>query len=141
MVALGQTRNSEAVPVLAPRDDASHNAHKIRTACVTIDGSPTHIIVQPYVDRIFILVTQSGKMGTMISASVDVTLAGAESYNVQVLMGKRDVPELELCARSIMSIIKNDGCSKPLLISIALKRHNISTIREVINQVRQMSVW
>lgn len=141
MGGLGQAQNDEPIPVHAPHDDLTHNAHKIRTACVTIDSSPTHIIVQPFADRIFVLATQLGKMGTLISASVEVTLAGAESYNVQVLMGKRDVPELELCARSIMSLIKADGCMKPLLISLALKRHNMSTIREIINKVREMSVW
>lgn len=73
--------------------------------------------------------------------SVDVTLAGTESFATQVLLGKRDVPEIELCGRNIMGFMKADGCTKPLLLSLALKDHSISTIRAVVEQVREMRVW
>lgn len=76
-----------------------------------------------------------------LSAHVDVTLAGAESYVIQVLMGKRDIPEMEFCARNIMSMIKSSGCDKPLLLSLALENHNLPTIRAIIDQVQKMPVW
>lgn len=58
-----------------------------------------------------------------------------------VLMGKREVAELELCARQIISAMEHDGCSKPLLLSIALKEHSIETITAVINKVKELRVW
>lgn len=73
-----------------------------------------------------------------LSANVDVTLAGAEGYNVQVLMGKRDNPEMELCARRIMSLIKEAGYDKPLLLSLQLTSLDLPTIRSVIDKVTEL---
>lgn len=56
-----------AVPVLAPRHDARHNAHDIRSAVLEINGIETTVLVQPFSDRIFVLVTQMNKMGTIVS--------------------------------------------------------------------------
>ncbi|GLB34887.1 hypothetical protein LshimejAT787_0204520 [Lyophyllum shimeji] len=38
-----------------------------------LDGHPTEILVQTYVDRVFVLVTQLGKVGTLIQASLPDT--------------------------------------------------------------------
>lgn len=54
------------IPVVAPSGDAGHNAHKIKSARVTINGRETEFIVQPFSDRIFVIVTQMKKMGTMV---------------------------------------------------------------------------
>lgn len=40
-----------------------------------------------------------------------------------------------------MSIMKSQGCAKPLLLSIAMKDHSMSNIRLVIDQVKEMRVW
>lgn len=56
-------------------------------------------------------------------------------------MGKREVPELELCARQVLELIENDGCAKPLLISLALKDHSIETIKAVIAKVKSLRAW
>lgn len=136
----GQPNGCGPVQVHAPADDLNHNAHRIQSACVEIDGIPTTFLIEPFADRIFIIVTQLNKLGTILSASVDVTLAGAESYSVQVLMGKRDIVETEFCARNIMSHIRSTGSNKPLLLSLALTNHKLSTIRAVIEQVRAMEI-
>lgn len=141
MVTTSRGCSDRIVRVSTPSNDSCHSAHRIRMASIIIDDTPTDFIVQPFSDRIFVIVTQLNKLGTIIAASVDTTLAGAESFSVQVLIGKRDIPEVELCARSIMSAIAASGCRRPLLLSLALKQHSMSTIRPIIAQIRDMPVW
>lgn len=65
------TATSEAssrVDVRAPVDDSEHNAHKIRTASMEIEGIMTDFIVQPFSDRIFVIATQLQKLGTLVSS-------------------------------------------------------------------------
>lgn len=76
-----------------------------------------------------------------ISANREVSLAGVESYNVNVLMGRRDIVEYELCARRIAAIMAQNGCNKPLLLSIALLDHSISTVTAVIEAVKEINTW
>lgn len=67
MVASGRASDSNRIKVSAPPEDLGHNAHKILTDTITIDGHATDFIVQPFSDRIFIIVTQFEKMGTIVS--------------------------------------------------------------------------
>lgn len=78
---------------------------------------------------------------TKVSADVYVSPSGTEQYTVQVVMGKRDVPEIEMCARAIMAAIKAHGCTKPLLLALGLSKHCMMTIRAVVDQVGRMRVW
>lgn len=64
---LQSTSASKSIPISRPIDDAKHNAHFIKTASEVIDGHRTDFILQPFSDRIFIIVTQLEKMGTMVS--------------------------------------------------------------------------
>lgn len=76
-----------------------------------------------------------------ISAEKDSAIGGAQSYDVIVLLGKREVPELELCARQVVAMMEKDGCPKPLLMSIALKDHSIGTITAIIEKIKGLRVW
>lgn len=68
-------------------------------------------------------------------------MGGAQSYGVTVLMGKREVPELELCARQVLAVMEKDGCTKPLLISLALKDHSIGSITAIIEKIKGLRAW
>ncbi|CAN8076337.1 unnamed protein product [Agarophyton chilense] len=138
---LDPTARHNDIPVGAPTEDGGHNAHFIKSAIVQICDHRTNILVQPFSDRVFVLVSQMEKMGTTLSACKEVTVAGAESFSVQTLVGIRGIPELELCARAIISNMSEQGCSTPLLISLALKDHSMRTIRTVIEKVTELRVW
>lgn len=64
---LDPTAHSHDIPVSAPADDGGHNAHFIKSSTVEINGRNTDFLVQPFSDRIFVLVTQMRKMGTTVS--------------------------------------------------------------------------
>lgn len=56
-------------------------------------------------------------------------------------MGKRDIAELELCARQVIALMAADGCTKPLLMSLALKDHSMETISPIVNKMKDLRVW
>lgn len=67
MVRSTQTpASSDRIAVSKPHDDARHNANFIKTASISIKDNMTDFIVQPFTDRIFVIVTQLQKMGTMV---------------------------------------------------------------------------
>lgn len=66
MVASGRSSDLDGVKVVAPIEDRGHNAHRIRTETILIDGKKTDFILQPFSDRIFMIVTQFEKMGTIV---------------------------------------------------------------------------
>lgn len=66
MTSIDETKSR--VDVHAPSDDREHNAHKIRTASLEIEGVMTDFIVQPFSDRIFVIATQLQKLGTLVSS-------------------------------------------------------------------------
>lgn len=53
-------------PVHLPPDDGEHPAHSLRVACNMVDGIRTDFLVQAFSDRIFVLVTQLNKVGTIV---------------------------------------------------------------------------
>lgn len=58
--------SKNGIPVARVADDAGHNANFIKTATETINGNTTDFLVEPFSDRVFVLVTQSEKMGTLV---------------------------------------------------------------------------
>lgn len=85
-----------------------------------VDGVPTEFVLTTFVDRIFILVTQSGKMGTLISASRDAP--ASSSYTIATLLGRRDDPVSTLLARQLIEAISSSSTAagKPLLLGLGL---------------------
>lgn len=66
MVGSVHPSGTSAIPVARVTTDASHNANSIKTATLLINNNPTTILVEPFSDRIFVLVTQSAKLGTIV---------------------------------------------------------------------------
>lgn len=116
-----------------------------------LNGIRTEVVVIPYVDRTFIIVTQLKKVGNLVLATSDAAggrgggggAMGAgkgRRYSVQVLLGKRDDPLLSLYARQLLEQMKSE---KPLLLAVCLQDagRDTATFQEVINQVLSLGGW
>lgn len=80
-------------------------------------------------------------MFAQISAELENTPRGASTVNVKVLMGKRDSMMLELVARRILDAMIHDGCNKPLLLSIALRAHDLAAVDPIVAAVVDAKAW
>ena len=97
------------------------------------------VVVTPFRDRIVIVVSEKGKLGTWIEAFsdgevVDPTIQdGAEaSYTVRTLLGRRDEPLLDVFARQLVQRLHVSQPGKNLLLNISLR---IDSDRSLIKQL------
>uniref|UniRef100_A0A7S2V894 Proteasome assembly chaperone 3 n=1 Tax=Fibrocapsa japonica TaxID=94617 RepID=A0A7S2V894_9STRA len=121
--------------------------HHMQSALV-INGIKTEILVMYFADKIFIIVTQLKKIGTLVHVQPgnEATSVGASMgdrplgiYDTSVLLGRRDDPLLLIYARQIMEKICST-LNKPLLLGIALKNEgrDTETFQEVLNELIKM---
>lgn len=106
-------------------------------------GVRTHFVLTSYANRIFIVVTQTPNMGTLIVATADDPLnATGKSYSTRVLLGKRDDEVLEAYARTMVELInKEQPSAPPLLLAISIEKHSNELFREVMKHVIENRVW
>lgn len=69
---------------------------------MAINGIHTDVVVQAFTDRIFVTITQLNKIGSLLYATSEDDSSGGKSFDVQVLMGRRDDPLLVLYARQLI---------------------------------------
>merc|ERR1712072_1516164 len=95
-----------------------------------IGDSPTDFMLLEHSNQIMIVVTQIGKLGTLLQARQD---EHSRTYSVDVLLGKRDDPLLEICGRQLIEKLALGGCSKDLMLWLGLEKSVTSaTIKDVI---------
>ncbi|BBM97260.1 proteasome assembly chaperone 3 [Marchantia polymorpha subsp. ruderalis] len=107
----------------------------------SIKGLPTELVLSAYEDSILVIVTQIGKMGTLLHARKEQAYGGAATFNVHVLMGKRDEPLLPACARQVIEHISNNGGSKSLVLSLGLKDHSPEALKSIVQLIIDNKIW
>ncbi|ORZ21297.1 hypothetical protein BCR42DRAFT_448157 [Absidia repens] len=102
-----------------------------KRAAITINDLHTEILLTGYSDKIFIVVTQYGRIGSLIQTTLDVPANLARNPSAapttsQFLLGESIGPQSDLYtlyATSISQAIAamNPNESRPVLLGIALK--------------------
>eukprot|EP01117_Protostelium_nocturnum_P019390 TRINITY_DN8398_c2_g1_i1.p1 TRINITY_DN8398_c2_g1~~TRINITY_DN8398_c2_g1_i1.p1 ORF type:complete len:143 (-),score=27.07 TRINITY_DN8398_c2_g1_i1:42-470(-) len=123
------------------QDSNAGKRFPIKTSQISanIDGTRTEIVLQQYHNRLFIIVTQTGKLGTLISATCDEE----NTFNIQTLLGKRDDNTLNLYARQLTQVLWAGGNHRPLLLALSLKDDspNRVYIAKVANLILKIKTW
>lgn len=101
--------------------------YKQISSCIL--GVKTDIIVTTFVDKTFIIVSQFGKVGSLIQVSPDPYLPTVTepTYTVRTILGKSD-PLHHAIARRVAAGAPPD---KPVLIALSLKDTSTETVKEV----------
>lgn len=122
---------------------ASPAGFPVRTKLFTrdIDGVTTSFSYSMYMDQTLMFVTQTGTAGTIISATQDAAFDGTTTYSTTVVLGKRDEPLLQLCARQIVELAGAAGYKKPMLIGLGFKQHSMQLVKQVMQVVSSENVW
>mmetsp|Transcript_4201 Transcript_4201/g.10809 ORF Transcript_4201/g.10809 Transcript_4201/m.10809 type:complete len:132 (-) Transcript_4201:247-642(-) len=103
-----------------------------------IDGSPTDFIIVEFQSEIMVVVTQIGKLGTLVQARQN---GHTQTFSTQVLLGKRSDPLLEICGRQLIEKLALSGCSKDILLWLGLPETSRSNIQSIIAAVVGRSPW
>jgi len=95
-----------------------------------------------YSDRVFVIISQIEKFGTIMKAWAEPKSEGGSIYQVSTLMGKRDDPLLQIYARQIIERLST-VTDKPLLLSISLKAESRdqATFQAILNELFQNNAW
>eukprot|EP01087_Luapelamoeba_hula_P017879 TRINITY_DN5684_c0_g1_i1.p1 TRINITY_DN5684_c0_g1~~TRINITY_DN5684_c0_g1_i1.p1 ORF type:complete len:167 (+),score=44.90 TRINITY_DN5684_c0_g1_i1:23-502(+) len=104
-----------------------------------INGHHTELVITPYSNVVFIIVTQLGKIGTLMQVNTDI--AGVEAggdahYSVNTLLGKRDDPVLTLYAQQLAAVVNTTSVTRSLLLGISIKDNSLPTLNEVVKLVK-----
>ncbi|CAI5487750.1 unnamed protein product, partial [Closterium sp. Naga37s-1] len=100
-----------------------------------IEGTATTFLCLSYDDRLMVVVTQIGTLGSMLYARREQVggaegrgqmegMEGSSVFNVSVLLGRRDEPLMAACARHLIETLSQQGVTRPLLLCLGLKSHS-----------------
>ena len=96
---------------------------------VVIDGAHTELLIAEYADRVLVVATQIGKLGTVFQLSrgrplelgdlafeddgaTDAATASVDAVVARVVIGRRDDDALRACARRIADALFAEGLEK-----------------------------
>lgn len=113
------------------------------TWSVPIEGIDCSFAITAYTDRLLVIASQTGTLGAVLAAERETVLGGGSTYRVDTLLGRRDEPLPELCARQLAERLTASGCDRPLLLCLALQRPALTpaAVKEVLQQVLAHPVW
>ncbi|CAL5228718.1 g11901 [Coccomyxa viridis] len=106
-----------------------------------VSGITTDFISSLYADRLMVVATQVGALGTIQSAKAEAVLEGRHTFTVETLLGRRDETTLTICPRALSEKLLDAGCSRPLLLCIGLRDHSRDAMRSIIQEVLAHPLW
>jgi len=121
---------------------ATPTGFPVRTSSATItlgNGVETSVFISAYADRILFIVTQVGTLGTMVQAQKETVLGGGTTFSTATLLGTRDDPIPELCARQLVEKLSQSGCDLPILLCLGLQRDPSGADRDPSSQRELMN--
>ena len=128
-----------AAPTPGGAAGPAHAAHDVE-----ICGVPTKIALTAYSNRVFVVVTQTDNLGTLIAAERDLAIdPTCTCYSTRVLLGRRDDETLEVYARTMVELVAKRFATDapPLLLAISIKEHSPETFKAVMKFVEEHRVW
>ncbi|KAM4657248.1 proteasome assembly chaperone 3 [Amazona ochrocephala] len=107
-----------------------------------VHGVPTEVVCTAFSNSILVVVTQYGKMGTIVY--VDPSTVGDNvvrpSLTTKVLLGK-DEPLVHVCAKNLVAFVSQEAGNKPVLLAMALKDKTMEGIQALREVIRSCQVW
>uniref|UniRef100_A0A0B8RPI8 Proteasome assembly chaperone 3-like n=1 Tax=Philothamnus irregularis TaxID=1899461 RepID=A0A0B8RPI8_9SAUR len=107
-----------------------------------VGGIPTEVVCTAFGTTILVVVTQYGKMGTLVSVEPDAVPDGVNRplWTTKVLLGK-DEPLVHISAKHLVTSVSQEAGNKTVLLAMALKDKSIEGIRMLKELIHQCRVW
>uniref|UniRef100_A0A8C4SH31 Proteasome (prosome, macropain) assembly chaperone 3 n=1 Tax=Erpetoichthys calabaricus TaxID=27687 RepID=A0A8C4SH31_ERPCA len=107
-----------------------------------INGISTQIACTAFSNYIFVVITQYGKMGTLISLTPNVTSSDISKpiFTTKVLLGN-DEALTHVFAKNLVMFVSQEAGNKPVLLALALKDKRIESIRDMKEMIKSCQVW
>ena len=100
-----------------------------------LGGLETEVMVTQYSDRVFVVVTQTNKLGAILAATAESS--GQDNiFRVRNVLGRRDDPLLNIYARNIAEEVARTS-ARPLLLAVSLSEEGRSpqVFQELLSEI------
>ncbi|KAM3917865.1 proteasome assembly chaperone 3 [Leptodactylus fuscus] len=107
-----------------------------------INGAVTQVVCTAFSDHILVVVTQYGKIGTLVSVTPNLVTGdlGKPTLTTKVLLGC-DEPVVHVCAKNLVSFVSQESKNKPVLLALALKDKSVDCIKTLKEVIKSCQVW
>lgn len=107
-----------------------------------INGISTQVVCTEFNNYIFVVLTQYGKMGTLISITPDSRSNDISTpmFSTKVLLGK-DEALTHVCAKNLGTFVSQEAGNRPVLLGLALKDCSIEAIKNMKEVIKSCQVW
>ncbi|XP_057603656.1 proteasome assembly chaperone 3 [Hippopotamus amphibius kiboko] len=113
---------------------------KQKTAAVC--GVPTQVVCTAFSSHVLVVVTQFGKMGTLVSlepSSVTSDL-GRPVLTTKVLLGQ-DEPLIHVFAKNLVAFVSQEAGNRAVLLALAVKDKSMEGVKALKEVIRTCQVW
>ena len=106
-----------------------------------VRGVKTHISVAHHANRIFLIISQDGNIGTLVHAQKDNPVEHGQTgtFSAKVLLGRRDADIVEVYARTLIELVSK-RLDVPLLLGISLKDESPEMFRAILKHMDELGV-
>ncbi|XP_008327492.1 proteasome assembly chaperone 3 [Cynoglossus semilaevis] len=107
-----------------------------------VNGVSTEVVCTEFSNYIFIVVTQYGKIGTLISIKPDSTTSDMSipTFSTKVLLGNNE-PLTHVCAKNLAAFVSQEAGNRPVLLGLALKDSSVDSIQQMKEMIKSSQVW
>uniref|UniRef100_A0A668TQ97 Proteasome assembly chaperone 3 n=1 Tax=Oreochromis aureus TaxID=47969 RepID=A0A668TQ97_OREAU len=107
-----------------------------------VNGISTEVVCTEFSNYIFVVLTQYGKIGTLISVTPDSRSndLSTPTFSTKVLLGK-DEPLTHVCAKNLAMFVSQESGNRPVLLGLALKDSSIDAIKQIKEMIKSCQVW
>ncbi|KAF7691072.1 hypothetical protein HF521_011369 [Silurus meridionalis] len=115
---------------------------KTRQTQKTVDGISTQVVCTDFSNYIFIVLTQYGKIGTLVSVSPDSRSSeiSTATLTTKVLLGK-DEALTHVYAKNVASFVCQEAGNRPVLLGLALKECRAENLKTLKEMIKSCQVW
>eukprot|EP01119_Soliformovum_irregulare_P020859 TRINITY_DN6823_c0_g1_i1.p1 TRINITY_DN6823_c0_g1~~TRINITY_DN6823_c0_g1_i1.p1 ORF type:complete len:160 (+),score=18.24 TRINITY_DN6823_c0_g1_i1:26-505(+) len=122
---------------------------KTKQIAAKIEGIHTEIIINVYLDYVFIIITQTNKIGTIIEATKDQDQyfegESEGSFSVKVHIGKRDDDLNAIYGRQLAQLVDiTSSTPRGLILGLGLrenKGNERTTFSKIYHLIHSQKIW
>ncbi|CAD7683835.1 proteasome assembly chaperone 3 [Vulpes vulpes] len=105
-------------------------------------GVPTQVVCTAFSSHILVVVTQFGKMGTLVSLEPSAVASdvGKPVLTTRVLLGQ-DEPLTHVFAKNLVTFVSQEAGNRAVLLALAMKDRNAEGLKAVKEVIQACQVW
>ncbi|GAB5582631.1 proteasome assembly chaperone 3 isoform X2 [Panthera pardus] len=105
-------------------------------------GVPTQVVCTAFSSHILVLVTQFGKMGTLVSLEPSDVAGdiGKPVLTTRVLLGQ-DEPLIHVFAKNLVTFVSQEAGNRAVLLAMAMKDRSVEGLKALKEVIQACQVW